>query len=125
MDKGGALNTFWSSFGLPAYNEASVPTGPQAPDFPYITYRTMMGSFGQTIPLNGSIWYRSSSWSDAEAKASEISRAISRAGVFVDYDDGALWIQRGDPFSYNMGDESDDAIKRININIDVEFISED
>lgn len=32
------LNSFYSSFGLPAYDENSVPTGENAPAFPYITY---------------------------------------------------------------------------------------
>ena len=37
MDKSQALNTFWNSFGIPAYDEYTVPDGTS---IPYITYDT-------------------------------------------------------------------------------------
>lgn len=125
MTKTAALNDFWSSFGLPAYDEASVPTGDNAPEFPYITYQVVESDFGEPVAMAASVWYRSTSWTDANAKAEQIGKKISRGGILVPYTGGALWIRRGNPFSQSMGDPSDDQIKRKYINITAEFISAD
>ena len=93
--------------------------------FPYITYQLVTDSFDREIPLTASLWYRSESWTGINAKVEEISQKISRGGKIISCDDGAIWLKRGQPFAQNMGDESDDLIKRKYINITAEFMTSD
>ena len=122
MTKAAAIYQFWNSFGLTAYEENTVPTDA---DFPYITYQLVTDSFGREIMLTASIWYRSESWTAINAKTEEISQKISRGGKIISCDGGAIWLKRGQPFSQNMGDESDDLIKRKYLNVTAEFITAD
>ena len=123
MTKEAALYNFWSMFGLPAYEENAVPSGEDGVEFPYITYQVVTDSFGNDVLLTGSVWYRSTSWKEANAKAQEISNMLSRGGVMISCDGGAIWIRRGVPFAQSMGDDSDDLIKRKYINIVAEYIT--
>ena len=122
MTKAAAIYQFWNSFGLTAYEENTVPTDAA---FPYITYQLVTDSFDREIPLTASIWYRSESWTTINAKTEEISQKISRGGKIISCDDGAIWLKRGQPFAQNMGDESDDLIKRKYLNITAEFLTAD
>ena len=125
MTKCAALHQFWSGFGIDAYEENSVPSGADAPSFPYITYSVVTDSIGNEVPLSANLWYRSSSWVQCNAKSDEIAESIGSGGRILSFDGGAMWIKRGAPFAQNMGDDNDDMIKRKYINIVVEFISND
>ena len=122
MTKEAAQYNFWSMFSLTAYEENAVPSDAE---FPYITYQVVTDSFGNDVALTGSVWYRSTSWKEANAKAQEISDKISRGGVTLACDGGIIWLRRGVPFAQSMGDESDDLIKRKYINITAEFMTAD
>ena len=122
MTKAAAIYQFWNSFGLTAYEENTVPTDAA---FPYITYQLVTDSFDREIPLTASLWYRSESWTTINAKAEEISQKISRGGKIISCDDGAIWLKRGQPFAQNMGDESDNLIKRKYLNITAEYLTAD
>ena len=125
MTKEAALYNFWSMFGLPAYEENSVPSGEDGAEFPYITYQVVTESFGNDVAMAGSVWYRSTSWKEANAKAQEISNVLGSGGVTLACDGGIIWLRRGVPFAQSMGDDSDDLIKRKYINITAEFITSD
>ena len=122
MTKASAIYQFWSSFGLTAYEENTVPTDAA---FPYITYQLVTDSFVREIPLSASLWYRSESWTAINAKTEEISQKISRGGKIIACDGGAIWLKRGQPFAQNMSDENDDLIKRKYLNITAEFMTAD
>lgn len=122
MTKAAAIYQFWSSFGLTAYEENTVPTDAA---LPYITYQLVTDSFDREIPLTASLWYRSESWSGINSKTEEISQTISRGGKIIPCDGGAIWLKRGQPFAQSMGDESDDLIKRKYLNITAEFMTAD
>ena len=122
MTKAAAIYQFWNSFGMTAYEENSVPDDAA---FPYITYQLVTDSFDREIPLTASIWYRSESWTGINAKTEEISQKISRGGKIISCDGCAIWLKRGQPFAQNMGDESDDLIKRKYLNITAEFMTAD
>ena len=122
MTKAAAMYQFWNSFGLTAYEENTVPDNAV---FPYITYQLVTDSFDREIPLSASLWYRSESWTAINAKTEEISQKISRGGKIISCDGGAIWMKRGQPFAQNMGDESDDLIKRKYLNITAEFMTAD
>lgn len=122
MDKYQVLQTFWSSFGVDAYDENTVPTGEFRPEFPYITYQAATSDFDHPIMLGASLWYYGTTWSQITTKLSEINAYIGRGGVTLLCDNGAVWIKRGSPFAQRMNDP-DDMIRRIYINIEVEFIT--
>ena len=122
MTKAAAIYQFWSSFGLTAYEENTVPTDAA---FPYITYQLVTDSFDREVAATASLWYRGESWTDINAKTEEISRKISRGGKIIACNDGAIWLKRGQTFAQNMGDESDDLIKRKYLNITAEFLTAD
>lgn len=123
MTKEAALYNFWSMFGLPAYEENAVPTGEDGAEFPYITYQVVTDSFGNDVALTGSVWYRSTGWTAINAKTEEIARFIGVGGCLLDCDGGFIWLKRGTPFAQNMGDESDNLIKRKYINVTVEYMT--
>lgn len=125
MTKEAALFNFYSSFGLPVHEENSVPTGENAPKFPYITYELVTDDFGGETALTASLWYRSETLVKINAKTKEISAAIGRGGVFLPCDGGAIWIKRGTPFAQSMSDDSDELIKRKLLNLTAEFITAD
>ena len=122
MTKAAAIYQFWSGFGLTAYEENTVPDDAK---FPYITYQLVTDGFDREIPLTASLWYRSESWIAINAKTEEISQKISRGGKIIACDYGAIWLKRGQQFAQNMGDESDNLIKRKYLNITAEFITAD
>jgi hypothetical protein len=120
MTKSGALYTFWAGFGIPAFEENSVPEGAE---FPYITYESGLDGFGGEMLLSGSVWYRSTSWVDANAKAEEIGGALGYGGMRIPCTGGRLWIRRGSPSARASGDPDDDLIRRMIINIEVMFLT--
>ena len=122
MDKFQALQSFWESFGLPAYDENTVPTGDSAPTLPYITYDAVTSNFGSTVALSGSLWYYGTSWSQITTKMLEIQSEIGRGGKMIPMDDGALWIRQGNPFAQRMSDPND-MIRRIYMNIEAEYLT--
>ena len=122
MTKGQAIQKFWESFGIPAYDETVVPD--DSP-FPYITYAVHTDSLDGLCITNASIWYRSYSWKEISEKAEEISKAITQMNPpSVKIDGGRMFITKGVPFAQRMGDESDDAIRRMLLNINYEFLTE-
>ena len=122
MTKAAAIYQFWNSFGLTAYEENTVPDDAT---FPYITYQLVTDSFDREIPLTASLWYRSESWTGINAKTEEISQKISRGGKIISCDGGAIWLKRGQPFAQNMGDESDNLIRRKYLNLTQKYITSD
>ena len=122
MTKAAAIYQFWNSFGLTAYEENTVSDDAK---FPYITYQLVTDSFDREVPVTASLWYRSESWTAINAKTDEISQKISRGGKIIPCDGGAIWLKRGQPFAQNMGDESDNLIKRKYLNITAEFMTAD
>lgn len=125
MDKYAAVQAFLTGF-LPAYEENAIFSAPVAPSYPYITYESIVDSFGETdTAMTFSTWYREYSWNASVSKTKDISAAIGREGKMLECDDGYVLIMRGSPFSTRMGDESDDLIKRTLFNLTVRFYTND
>ena len=125
MTKAAAIYNFWSSFGLRAFDENAVPTGDDAPEYPYITYELITDSLGNPVAMTASLWYRGSSWTAPNAKAEEIGAYIGRGGIILSCDGGGIWINRGTPFAQSMRDDNDDLIRRKIINIQAEYLTAD
>ena len=121
MTKEAAIFQFWGQF-LPAYEENIVPTGKDAPKFPYITYQVVIDNFDSEVPMTASVWDESKSWSNINRIVNNISETIGD-GLFIKCDGGKIWIKKGTPFAQNMGDESNDLIRRKYLNITAEFLT--
>ena len=123
MDRLRALNTFWNSFTWAAYDENTVPDGAlEANGWKYITYEAAFSGFDESVALTASLWQRSDSWAEISQKALEINDYIGLGGKLLKFDDGILWITRGQPFAQRMGDPND-TIRRYYLNITAEFMS--
>ena len=128
MTKAAAIYQFWNSFGIKAYEENTVidaddEGNPVEPTFPYITYQLVTDSFDREVAAAASLWYRGESWTAINAKTEEISAHIGLGGKIIKCDGGRIWIKRGQPFAQNMGDESDDLIKRKYLNVTIEYFT--
>lgn len=119
MDKSQAIHSFWSGFGLEAYDENSVPDDAT---LPYISYSVSTDSIGNMITIYGSLWYRSESWEEISKKTDQISEYIDNMNP-LSIDGGYAWIVKGSPFSQRMSDPSDDTIRRMYINLMAEFLT--
>ena len=118
MDKAQAIQAFFESFGVPAYEESTVPDTAVTP---YITYSMVADSIGHPVPMTASVWDKSYSW----ARLSGITNGISEALVQVKsipLDVGFVYVSRGTPFLQRMVDE-DDTMRRIYLNFMLEFLT--
>ena len=120
MNKAQALDNFYNQFGIPAYDINSVPDNAT---YPYITYEVREGKLEDEINLTASIWYRSDSWRGVEEKANEIARYLGYGGQSIKLDNGYLYICQGVPFAQRMNDPLDDAVKRMYLNLQAEFLT--
>lgn len=109
---------FLDSFGLPAYDENTVP---EDAAMPRLTYSWSESEVDTPVALSASLWYRSRGWKDITLMAEEIYNEVGYSGKVLPMVGGYLWIKRGSPFSQRMSD-SDDGIRRIYINFTVEFL---
>ena len=121
MNKSQALQSFWESFGIPAYNQYTVP---DSAEMPYITYSVSESDIGTPISLTASIWYRTPSWEAITLKSYEISKRITIGGKVIPIEGGYLWLYRGQPFAQRMND-TDDAVRRILLNLTAEYLVSD
>lgn len=125
MTKAVSIQKFFSSFGIPAYEENSVFGMDKPPEFPYLTYQYVNDIFGSDpVSVTSSVWDRSESVAWIEDKTEEISAEIGRGGKIIPCDNGGIWIKRGTPFAQLMGDDTDDRVRRMVINTYFEFLTE-
>jgi len=118
MTKEQALDTFWNSFGIPAYD---VNTVPDDAEFPRIAYEVATSRFQDRLTLGANLYYRSNSWREISLKKDEIANFIGdRLNIAID--GGYLSIEQGDGFAQRMSDD-DDAVRRYYITIIVEFLT--
>ena len=122
MDSAQALQEFWSSFGWKAYDSTTVPSKDYNPPLPRITYDVVFGEFESPVIMTASLWDRGYSWEAISKKADDIYEYIGLGGRLLNYDDGKIWIKRGNPFAQRMSDE-DDTVRRIYLNIDAEYFT--
>lgn len=128
MDKAQVLHRFWNSFGVPAIDEVSAYDSKVLEQlgigFPRITYEVAGANLGEPMNLTGSLWFKSTSWAAIEAKAKAISSFIGYGGQVFPVDGGFLRIMlpQNTPIYRRVADE-DDSIRRIIINVSVDFLT--
>lgn len=123
MNKEQAIHSFWSGFGLKAYDEQTVPTGDDAPAFPYITYEVITNNIGNPVQLTASLWYRTTGWTEITAKKDQIAGAIGYGHKIIKIDGGYMYLTLGSPFAQRMADDTDDMIRRIYMQINCEYLT--
>jgi len=122
MNSQQAYDEFWNSFGVDAFEESTVPDDAFATRDAYITYTAASDEFDRTVSLTASVWRRSTKWKEITELAALIEERIGRGGHVVWYDGGGIWIKRGTPWAQRMSD-TDPAIRRIFMNIEVEYFT--
>ena len=121
MDKAQSIHYFWSMFGLPAYDENSVPDDAT---MPYITYSVSTGSIDNFVLLSASLWYRSTSWASISRKADEIESVITGMNPStIKIDGGRVYLVKGNPFAQRMSEPGDSMTRRIYLQINAEFLT--
>lgn len=130
MNKWQAIDKFWNSFGIPAYDETSVPEfiikdGKKVENKPpYITYNCAVGNLGQPVGVNASVWYESNSWQAISLKVDEISEYIGYGGKVIPIENEQfLWVKKGTPFAQRMSD-TNDKIRRVYLLVEIDFLTE-
>lgn len=133
MNKQQAYNSFWSGFGVLAFEENSVPDddvikelieqGYATAKYPYITYQVLTGDLDEPIYPSASIHDKSSSWERVDLLTNQVSEKIHKMNT-IELDDGCMFITKGSPFSQHMDVGGDIFIKRVLLNLGVEFFTE-
>lgn len=117
LDKFSAQKVYWSSFGMPAYQELTVPEDVQ---FPYIAYQTANGSLDGVINVSASVYYKGTSWAQIMKDVLQMEKAIDRQ-VFIE--GGCMKVRKPiTNFAQPMGDE-DEKIRRMLLTVEIEFLS--
>ena len=120
MTKAAALHEFFAQFNLNVWPENSVPTGDDAPNYPYLTYQVVTGAEFDKVLIAASLWYRETTWTRINAKTEEIARTIGGAYT-IECDNGGMILRRGTPFGQPIDEPSDDLVKRKALNIEVTY----
>lgn len=120
MDKQQALQSFWGSFGLPAYEENTVD---KDAEMPYITYNVITDNYENTVTLNASLWYYSKSWKGIDTMANAIGDYLARDRVIIKIDGGYFWVKKGTPFSQHVAD-TNDMVRRVRLTVEADFLTE-
>ena len=133
MNKQQAYNSFWNSFGVLAFEENSVPTedvieamikeGVATARWPMITYQVLIDDINEPIYPTASIYDKSTSWERADTLANAISASIQTMGT-IKLDNGRVFLRKGCPFAQHMSEEADRSIRRIVLNLGIEFLTE-
>lgn len=125
MTKAEAIHAFYSSFGIPAYEENSVPhwlddahTIENQP--PFLTYEYAEGwFFGESVAVTANIWDLSDSWDFVTRKSQEIAAEIGHFKK-LPCDQGYILVTKGSPYAQNFADGS---YKRKYMNLYFTFVT--
>lgn len=133
MNKQQAYNSFWNGFGVLAFEENSVPTddiieemiksGIATSKYPYITYQVLIDDIGNSVFPTASIYDRSTSWERADLLSNMISAYIENMNT-IRLDNGRMFITKGRPFAQHQLEDADNNIRRIILNLGIEFFTE-
>ena len=93
MDKWQSQQAFWSSFGIPAYDEQSVTTEDDQTDWKYLTYEGISDTQFKPNSISVNVYDRSTSLAWLSQKVSEIEQALDGGGVKVRHDTGEVWFK--------------------------------
>ena len=102
---------------------AMIKAGAIASKYPYITYQVLIDDLDHPVFPTASIYDKSSSWERADVLSNLISNRIQTMDT-IKLDNGRMFITKGTPFSQHMREEGDSSIRRIVLNLGIEFFTE-
>lgn len=118
LDKWSAQKVYWSSFGMPAYQELTVPDDAK---MPYITYQTANGQLNGVVNVSASVYYKGTSWTAIMQEVSQMEKVIDRQIVI---DGGIMKVRKPlSNFAQPMSEAGDTKIRRILLTVEIEFLS--
>jgi hypothetical protein len=133
MNKEQAYSEFWSGFGVLAWEENSMPddetiqslidAGVAEAKYPYIAYQVIVDDLGHPVFPTASIYDRSTSWKRVDELANVISERIKNMNT-IKLDNGRMFITKGSPFMQHQMESEDMNIRRVILNLGVEFFTE-
>ena len=133
MDKEQAYNAFWSGFGVLAFEENSVPddktinelikAGVASAKYPYIAYQVITDDLDRPVYPMASIYDRSDSWERVDRLTHVVSHKIQQMST-IKLDNGRMFITKGSPFAQHQLESADLNIRRVILNLGVEFFTE-
>lgn len=91
--------------------------------YPYIAYQVLADDMGHPVYPTASIYDKSTSWKRIDEVANMISEHIQTMNT-IKLDDGRMFITKGSPFAQHQLESEDLNIRRIILNIGVEFFTE-
>lgn len=105
-----ALQKFFSGFGLPAYEENSVPDDAE---LPYITYEIAAGDWLDQTSISATVWYKGTSYIGLFKKIDEIEKKVD-GGLSIQTVDGVVYLFKDTPFSQPIN-TTDDKVKAVTL----------
>lgn len=132
MNKQQAYNAFWSGFGVLAFEENSAPAisdvkaiakSMNLPDDIWIAYQVIVDDLGHPVYPTASIYSRSTSWQKADTLSNAISARIQEMNT-IKLDNGRMFITKGSPFAQHQLESEDLNIRRVILNLGIEFFTE-
>lgn len=133
MNKEQAYSEFWSGFGVLAFEENSMPddetiqslidAGVAEAKYPYIAYQVIVDDLGHPVFPMASIYDRSTSWKRVDELANVISERIQKMNT-IKLDNGRMFITKGSPFMQHQMESEDMNIRRVILNLGIEFFTE-
>lgn len=120
ISKEQSLDAFFNSFGIPFYDENTVP---DSASLPYGTYEVLVDGFGQQVSLTVNLYDYDKSWKWISEKCEDIVKSLRSGGKIIRCDGGAIWLKLGSPQYQRMADDTKEEVRRIMINITAEFLT--
>jgi hypothetical protein len=89
----------------------------------YIAYQVLTDDLDHPVFPTASIYHRSTSWETLDTLSNLISARIKSMNT-IKLDNGRMFITKGTPFSQHQEESGDSNIRRIILNLGVEFFTE-
>lgn len=118
MDKWQAQESYWASFGYPAYNELTVREDAQ---MPYITYQLVNGVLDGICTASGSLYMRGTSWAKICQAVTAMEKLADRQ---IPIDGGVMKVRKPIAnFAQPLNEPSDSKVRRMVLTVEIEFIT--
>lgn len=105
---GKAVYQFFSGFGIPAYDENTVP---DSATLPYITYSYTEPEWRESASVSATVWYSGTSFADLYNKVDEIKSKVGE-GLLIPVGNGCVYINKDSPFAQQQATD-DDKVKAV------------
>lgn len=117
LDKWSAQKMYWSSFGLPAYEENTVPDDAV---MPYLTYQAVNGQLGGVPNASANLYYKGTSWTRIMQEVNQMEKAIDRQ-IFIE--GGIMKVRKPLQHFAQPQPETVKNVRRMLLTVEIEFMT--